>query len=302
MGCPGSGKSTYCNKYKDKKDYIVISSDSVREELGDINDQSRNNEVFKIVHERTKYALINGFNVIQDSTNLSRKNRRHTLEQLKNIHCEKVCVLFATPYELALARNFARDRQVPEGVIARMYKSFEVPCLQEGFDDIQIVWADYKDMPGFEYDIMADLKKWKTISHDNPHHCLNIGDHMMKAYSHYISEYDIIDDYLKWSILMHDCGKNSVKSFCDSHGEPSEIAHFYSHENIGAFLSLFYLRRLCSLWSDKDIIYMSLLINLHMRPYVWEQSEKAKQNDLKLFGSDIVNDIYILNKCDKAAH
>ena len=67
-------------------------------------------------------------------------------------------------------------------------------------------------------------------------------------------------------------------------------------------LSLFYLRELCSNWADKDILYTSLLINLHMRPYVWEQSEKARQNDLKLFGTDIVNNIYILNKCDRFAH
>ena len=62
-GLPGAGKSTYCNQFKDKKDYIIVSSDSIRAELGDINDQSKNNEVFKILYERIKGALKNGFNV-----------------------------------------------------------------------------------------------------------------------------------------------------------------------------------------------------------------------------------------------
>ena len=87
-GLPGSGKSTYCNQFKDKKDYIIVSSDSIREELGDINDQSRNNEVFKILHNRIKESLKNGLNVIQDSTSLSRKNRVHFLKnELNGIEC-----------------------------------------------------------------------------------------------------------------------------------------------------------------------------------------------------------------------
>ena len=305
VGLPGSSKSTWAETHKDELNVVIHSSDSIREELfGNANDQSKNTEVFEILHKRIKDDLRAGKNVVYDATNLNRKRRIHMLQnELRDIPCEKVCVLFATPYEMCLARNFARDRQVPDGVMARMYKSFETPCLQEGFDDIQIVWADYKDMQGFEYDIYTDLKKWRKINHNNPHHASTIGYHMIKAYNHYICNYGEIEDHLRWAVLMHDCAKDVCKSYYNSKGEyDPNIAHYYSHENCGAMLSLFYLRELCPNWTDKDILYTSLLINLHMRPYVWVQSEKARQNDLKLFGADIVNDVYILNKCDRFAH
>lgn len=301
-GLPGTGKSTYCNQFKNKKDYIIVSSDSIREELGDINDQSKNNEVFKILHKRIKEALKNGYNVIQDSTNLSRKHRRHTLEQLKNIPCEKICVLFATPYEICLANNFARDRQVPEAVLERMYKNFEVPCYAEQWDDIQIVWYDYKGMPGFEYDIDVDINKWCEISHNNPHHTLSIGEHLLVAYDY--MKYKTDDERLIVSALLHDCGKPDVKAFVNSKGEECDIAHYYNHESVSAYKSLFYLRNIMNPeWSDKDILHVSLLINLHMRPFLaYKHSDKAEAKDRRLFGDKIVDEVLILNECDKAAH
>ena len=306
VGLPGSGKSHWCNEHKDELNAIIHSSYALREELGDINDQSKNTDVFKILHSRIKDDLRDGKNVIYDATNLHRRRRIHFLQnELRDIPCEKVCILFACPYELCLARNFARDRQVPEGVMARMYKFFETPCLQEGFDDIQIVWANYKDIPGFEYDIYEDLQKWRKINHDNPHHTLSIGDHMIAAYTYYMKnykEYDVLNRHLSCAVVMHDCGKPDVKAFVNHKGNDCEIAHFYSHEAVGSYKSLFYFREFDDC-TDKDILYVSLLIGLHMRPYLsWKHSDKARQKDLKLFGANIVNDVYILNKCDLAAH
>lgn len=138
VGLPGSGKSHWCNEHKDELNAVVHSSDSIRAELlNDINDQSKNTEVFEILHRRIKDDLRTGKNVIMDCTNLSRKRRIHFIQhELRDIHCEKVCVLFATPFELCLGRNFARDRQVPESVIVRMIKNFETPWFSEGWDDI----------------------------------------------------------------------------------------------------------------------------------------------------------------------
>ncbi len=268
-----------------------------------MNDQSKNTEVFEILHRRIKDDLRAGKNVVYDATNLSRKRRVVFLNEIRNILCEKVCVLFTTPYEMCLARNFARDRQVPKSVIARMIKNFETPWFSEGWDDIQIVWSDYKGLPGFEFDIYEDILKWRNISHDNHHHTKSIGDHMIKAYNHYICNYDVIEDHLRWAILMHDCGKPDVKAFFNSKGEPCSEAHYYEHHHVSAMLSLFYLRELCPHWTDKDILYTSLLIDLHMRPHLaWKQSDNAKEKDRRLFGDDIIRDIEILHECDLAAH
>lgn len=303
VGLPASSKSTWAEAHKNELNAVIHSSDSIREELGDVNDQSKNTEVFEILHSRVKDDLRAGKSVIYDATSLSRKRRIAFLNELKNIPCEKVCVLFATPYEMCLARNFARDRQVPEGVLARMLKQFETPCYAEQWDDIQIVWADYKGLPGFEFDIMEDIQKWRKIEHQNHHHKLSIGDHMVSAYNHYICNCDEIDNYLRWAILMHDCGKPDVKAFVNSKGEPCAEAHYYEHHHVSSYKALFYLRELCPYWTDKDILYTSLLIDMHMRPYLaWDQSEKAKEKDRRLFGDDILADIEILHTCDLAAH
>lgn len=303
VGLPASGKSTWAETHKDKLNAIIHSSDSIRAELGNINDQSKNTEVFEILHKRIKDDLRAGKNVIYDATSLSRKRRIAFLNELKNIPCEKVCVLFATPYEMCIARNFARERQVPEDVLVRMYKNFETPTIYEGFDDVQIVWSDYKGLPGFEFDLKTDMLKWCDISHNNKHHTLTIGDHMRESFNHLCKKDTIYKPELYAATYLHDCGKPFTKAFVNSSGEACEEAHFYNHQNVGAFLSLFYLREFYPDWLDEKILYTSLLINLHMNPFLsWDQSEKAKEKDIRLFGDEIINLVDILHECDLAAH
>ena len=56
-------------------------------------------------------------------------------------------------------------------------------------------------------------------------------------------------------------------------------------------------------FSDEDILHVSLLINLHMRPFLaYKHSDKAEAKDRKLFGDKIIDDVLILHECDKAAH
>lgn len=304
VGLPASGKSTWAEANKEKLNAIIHSSDAIREELGDVNDQSKNELVFNTLHKRVKEDLINGKNVILDATNLNRRKRIHFLSnELRYVPCEKVCVLFATPYEICLKNNAARDRKVPEHVLEKMIKNFETPCLQEGWDDIQIVWWNYKhDEFDFISRISKDLCEWSTISHDNPHHTLSIGHHMLEAEDYY-AEMDIEHLPILYDvIIMHDCGKAFCKAFIDSKGNPSETAHYYQHHNVGAYLSLFYLKEF-DMYTDEEILYASLLINLHMHPFLsWKDSEKAKEKDRRLFGDDVISVIELIHECDLAAH
>lgn len=307
-GLPGSGKSTWAESNKDKLNAVVQSSDNIREQLGDINDQSQNELVFNILHKRIKEDLLNGKNVILDATNLNRRRRIHFLSnELRDIPCEKICVLFATPFEICKRNNANRDRKVPEHVISYMYKNFEVPCYSEKWDDIQIVYWDYKK-DGMKFDYKNDLEMWRKVSQDNPHHTLSIGDHMIAASSHYsgmcksYEDRTTEDKLLSIAILMHDCGKIFTKAFINSHGEPSEFAHFYQHHLVGSYLSLFYLKEL-SCFSNDDILYVSLLIGLHMQPFLaYDKSDRAKEKDIKLFGDEIIKQVEILHQCDLAAH
>ena len=302
VGIPGAGKSTWLENNKEELNFIIHSSDAIREELGDVNDQSKNELVFNILHKRIKDDLLNGNNVVYDATNLSRKRRMNFINnELKNIPCRKICVLFATPVECCKKNNANRERKVPEEVIERMYLNYESPWYTDGFDDIQIVWWD-GNYEGLEFDILYDMMEWCKISHNNPHHEFSIGDHMISALCHYIrNNIGNVNDLLADCILLHDCGKPYVKSYLNSKSEITDVAHYYQHHLVGSYNSLFYLKE--KEYSDEDILYGSLLIGLHMRPFLaWKQSEKAKERDRRLFGDDVINDIEILHECDMAAH
>lgn len=302
-GLPASGKSAWAESNKDNLNATIYSSDAIRQELGDVNDQSKNEDVFNILHKRIKDDLINGKNVIYDATNLKRKNRLHFFRQIQEIHCKKICMLFATPYEICLKNNKNRERHVPEEVIKRMYLNFETPWYSEGFDDIEIVYWDY-DKDGLSYHIINDLLKWENISHDNPHHTLSIGEHMGHASYHYSENFNPPDMKVYLATLMHDCGKVFTKGYVDSNGNPCETAHYYQHHCVGSYMSLFYLKEFKpKSWTNYDVLYVSLLVGLHMRPYLaWEKSDKAKEKDRKLFGDDIIKAIEIIHECDLAAH
>ena len=294
VGLVASGKSTWAEKNKDKLNAVIHSSDKIRAELlGNINDQTQNDKVFRILHKRIKDDLRAGKNVIMDQTGLNRRRRIHFLNnELKGIECEKICILFTTPWEQCLVNNFARDRQVPEDVLARMYRNFETPWFSDGFDDIQIVWQKY-----ISYDIDFEMNSWKKTSQENPHHRLSIGDHMLTACEYMKNKTD--DERLIASALLHDCGKIDTQQWNEEKGHCT----YYQHHCVGSYKALFYLKNMYPEWSDKDILYVSLLINLHMRPLLaYKNSDKAKENDRRLFGDEMIRDLMLLNECDLAAH
>lgn len=303
-GVPGSGKSSWAEANKDKLDFEIHSSDAIRAELGDINDQSKNDLVFSTLHKRVKRDLLDGKNVCYDSTGLKRKNRLHFIKQLKDIPCEKICVLFATPIKICKANNNNRERKVPEEVIDRMIKNFEVPAYAEKWDKIQIVWWDWKS-EGLMFDFITDIEKWRKISHNNPHHLLSIGDHMIKAWDCMCKNtYDFV---LQIAAYMHDCGKPFVKEFVNSKGEECENAHYYQHQCYGSYISLFYLKDMfdneCIKLTDEEMLHISLLIEMHMYPFLrWDKSEKTMEKDRNLFGNEIVEKVLKIHECDLAAH
>ena len=306
-GMPGSGKSTWLENHKEELDFIIHSSDFIRSELGDINDQSQNELVFNTLHKRVKEDLLNGKNVAYDATSLNRRKRLSFLREIQDIPCEKICVLFATPIEICKVNNANRERKVPEEVIDRMIRNFEVPCVQEGWNKVQIVWWDWQS-EGMKFDFHEDVEKWRSISHDNPHHSNSIGDHMIKAWEYSWKNSDSCSDslLLDLSAYMHDCGKIKTKEFINSKGEPCDSAHYYEHHNVSAYESLFYLKDLFTedaKLNDEEILYVSLLINMHMRPFLaYKDSDKSRERDRRLFGDNFMKDLDFLHMCDLAAH
>lgn len=293
-GLPGSGKSYFTSELSKTNGSIVYSSDKIREELyGDENSQDNNEEVFKVLHKRIKDSLRNGNSVIYDATNINSKRRRAFVFEMKNINCWKVCAIVATPYEECIENNNNRDRTVPEEVIRRMYMNWNTPYWFEGWDNIIIKFnSQYISLKKTPSDFINNAYHFNQ---ENPHHTMTLGEHCESVAS------KLYDSTLIFAGMLHDCGKPFTKTFTNCKGEKTEIAHYYNHQNVGAYKSLFY-----EYPPTFDPIEVSILVNLHMQPYFWEKDKengnKTKVKFKKLWGEDLFNNVMKLHEADVNAH
>lgn len=290
VGLSGSGKSTFASKYDIPNTYFEtkrISSDEVRERIcGDAKDQSRNNEVFEILHKEIINALKSNYNVIFDATNLTIKDRRSILQKIKNIPCIKRCIIMATPIDICRKRNSIRDRVVPDDVITRQINKFEIPFYEEGFDYIDVIVdgnCDYREM------------QIPDIDQKNPHHKLTLKEHSEKVFLNLKSD----NDALLLAAYYHDIGKIYTQSF-DKKG----IAHYYHHANVGTYEMLThgfdypkYTGR--HDWSS-DCLEILFYINYHMRPFDWT-SDKTREKYRNIFGARKFDNLLLLHEADKEA-
>lgn len=158
VGAPGSGKSTYLKEHANEysSNYKIISRDKIRFSMLDKNDDYFNKEdaVFKEFIKQIYEALLDGYDVFVDATNLNKKSRRKTLKALLNYNSEHLengimlvslsAIYFDTSLETCLYRNNKRTGRefVPKSIVKRMYFSLEKPTKEEGFD---IVWKAKED-------------------------------------------------------------------------------------------------------------------------------------------------------------
>ena len=298
VGLPCSGKSTEAQSLAKEYDATIFSSDSLREEMfGDVNHQDNNQELFVELHRRIKDHLRSGKSAIMDSTNINYKKRMAFLQELKNILCEKICVLMATPYEKCLERNIQRDRKVPEYVIERMYRQFDPVYWYEGWDDIQVIFSeeDYRSRSLIDWLISVS-----TFNQDNSHHTLTLREHSEKTLDYIFENVRDIKDHsivLRGAGALHDNGKCFTKTFKNSKGEITDQAHYYNHEHVGSYDVLFY-NMVC------NTLDVAIIIRWHMQPYFWERdhNEKLHNKYRKLWGEQLYQDIMQIHAADKAAH
>ena len=109
VGLSASGKSTVANKLSSETGAIIVSTDFIRGELGDVIDQSNNEQVFKLFHSRIKENLLNGLDVIADATNISMKSRRAILEYVKKIDCIKEAYIVAKNVDKCIEDNIYKE-------------------------------------------------------------------------------------------------------------------------------------------------------------------------------------------------
>lgn len=287
VGLPGSGKSTIAKELSVKENAILHSSDDLREELfGDADNQNSNWLLFQELQKRISRDLLAGKSVIYDATNLSYKKRKALIERLE-IGCYKECCMVATPYEKCLSQNRSRSRSVPEKVIESMYKSIFVPQYFEGWDNIEIKFNNDDN-----FDISELFKELDIVSQDNPYHTLTIGEHCKKCMEY--NKAHSGDDVLATAALMHDdIGKKFTKKFEDSKGNPASFAHFYGHQNVSAYMSLFYLRH----FPKEKMLETVKYIQWHMHP-MNISTEKARSKAIALLGEEFYNNLLKLHEAD----
>ena len=308
VGLPGSGKSTFAKIFKEKqkkqlnRDWEIFSSDAMREELfGDerVQGTPENRElIFSTLFKRIKKQLLDGKSAIFDATNLNKRRRINFIKQLENVPCNKGCILIATPYKECLQNNSSRSRIVPDEVVKQMYMNFQPPHKSEGWD-----WIDIQ-YPSVLHPIDTNiLKKWGNYDQGNEHHTLSLGNHMLKTYFYIVDDDGYKSDRnLRYAALWHDIGKPFTRTEVNKKGEIDGNIHYYQHNCVGAYDSLFYCISYDNLFKYDDvydILDVSNLIYYHMHPYMtWDKSEKALERDQKLLGEEFFKRVMFLEEAD----
>lgn len=293
IGLSASGKSTYAQTTLENCTYI--SSDKIREELSFYEDQSRNNEVFQILHKRVDKALSNGEDVVVDATNITIKSRKPIIEIGKKYKAKIIGILFVCPVASLQYYDSLREHSVGTEVISKQLKKFEVPFIEEGFDDIKIecrLKYNHISLEGVKH-------MMKGFNQYNPHHKLDLWEHSYSVMKRFLrsDKRDAFDiDYL-YGVLFHDIGKLFTQKF-DNDG----VAHYYNHENVGAYYFILCVKcnpdkyLLDDIYKDDVLLENAFIINYHMRPFDWN-TDKAYQKANDIFGW---GGCYLLEKFNEA--
>lgn len=281
IGPPGCGKSTYARQYvEEHSNTIHLSSDGIRKELwGDEATQGDNNEVFYLMQSRAIDALNNGQNVIYDATNITRKDRSYIISACPKFVKIEAHIIWA-PIEVCIERDANRERTVGKEVIDRILKRFQAPFYDEGLDEIKIIWPEKFDHHAYSNHIRNAM----DVPHDNPYHALNIKEHC-EAAAKYAWEHEYGPNIFA-AALYHDVGKPYVKAFIDAKGNPCEIAHYYQHNCVSAWM-YYGVYKL-----DPEIAW---LISVHMDPFLNTKYYNKLPPYLK-------KKVDLLHECDLAGH
>jgi predicted kinase len=164
IGTSGSGKSTWIKSINATGKFTVISPDEMRVEFtGDINDKSKDDEIYQAVNERVISAVRDGRQVIVDTTNLKKDRRRFFIEEVKRALPDAKIQYKLMPLNAELAKQRIRAdikagvnrADVPDSTIDRHAESY-----REMLEDIKSEdMTNYDDSIHISDDISDDLSE-----------------------------------------------------------------------------------------------------------------------------------------------
>lgn len=142
-GVPGCGKSTWSRNFF--KDYLIVSSDAIREELwpGESYNAERNEQVFDEFHKRLGELLYKGMDAVADATSLSAMARAELRLVAERENAETHMVFFKNLAQ-AVTRNGERlgNARVPDDAMHYMLEKFTATApaiLDEGYTSIATI-------------------------------------------------------------------------------------------------------------------------------------------------------------------
>lgn len=311
IGLSGSGKSTVAEQIKKELGdrVTILSSDKIREEkFGDVNDQTHNEEVFGYIHNKACSIMQSNSNqvCVVDATNLSVKDRRWVFcSSGADKTGNKIAILLPTKIEDCLTRNSQRQRIVPEFVIQRQVRKFEIPFYEEGWDKI-LIWdvedfdvllnTTYKNKVGIPDFLFNEMRDFDQKNH---HHKYTLDTHCLKAYQELLKRTD--NTVFLRAAQIHDVGKRLTQQPRENNPNYS----YFNHHNYGAYYALsnwreIGIREWMKINCIDDVLECLFYINYHMQPF-FIQNEKSKNKYYKLWGENKYKDLMMFNECDKIA-
>lgn len=299
-GLSASGKSQYIKdqiEVREKSDAVILSTDNLRKEIcGSIEDQSMNGAVFQKFHNLIRSNLKNGMDVFAEATNITMKSRRAILNIIKGIDCETVCVVIVKPIGECKRDNIDREHPVPSYVIDKQTRKFQIPFREEGWDKIEFI-DHIEDKQGYIAEIENTWvpEVYNDFDQKNPYHLESLGKHMTDAYDF---SKKIHNDYpVSMAAKYHDMGKLYTQTF-DENG----VAHYYGHENIGAYMMLVYeLANQNTLFRNSEIGDIAFYINYHMLPFQWKPISEGEDKWTKIMGYKKRENLWSLHIADLVA-
>lgn len=286
VGLSGSGKSSVAKEIAENNpNTVIVSLNNIREELtGKAEDQSKNEEVFKVFHKRIREALENNTNVIADATNITMRSRRAIIENVKGIDCHKIAYMIPKPFRQCKIDNLNRQYPVPEEVLDKQIRKFQIVFYEEGWDLIKRRWfVGQKELA-----VASIYLKMENFDQKNPHHTMSLLEH--SGCTHKLFADKKYPMSFQLGALFHDVGKLYCQTF-DEFG----IAHYFDHSSIGSYLILTSLDG----FYHYEILDACFLINYHMMPFNWT-TEKSKERWKKRFGEYKYKMLLDFHECDKA--
>ena len=287
VGLPSSGKTSWVDDFigeNQGQTIDVISSDKIREEVfNDIEDQNHNSEVFDLMKRRTKESLSQGHVAIYEATNISSKRRRALLNELNKYYDKAICLFKYKRLIACQIDNEKRDREVPSDVIDRMYRNFEIPHKNEGFDEIIVDFDEKTNLYlgnkskggiGFLKDELLAIETYDDyksllcqlglnqcidMPQDSKWHTLSLSKHMYFCFRA-VREYHWHDINLVIASMLHDISKPNVRT----EDKDQKYAHYYGHENASAYDVIDILLRYVRI-DIEDILEIAWLIGNHMK-------------------------------------